>query len=519
MRRAHGCPVSPRGALLAATLLLPAFGCGDGSSSSSPPPVAGAIPVRGTERLWWVQAGEVSYYRFRAYVDGVAVLLDAATCDATQAGPQGSPCVSPLPPLTTGVHTIALTASWGLTGPESAPSQPVTVQMLASTASSAALQPETGYVRVGPSGTQPSSPSAHPAQAGAQTGPRTVANTLATADGLTFDARVVATRLEAPTQLALAPDGRLFVAERTGRVLIVPTAGSAPADMTVAAGDEPADATVAIDARAMLDPAPASPPGLALHPDFSRNHLVYLACVALDRHDQARIQLLRLREAGDTLGEPALLFDEALAAVPSEGPRLAFGPDRLLYIALAQAVEFQPEAPAGAPGGAFLRLRDDGRAADGSAVFSYGVERPVAFAWHPDTRALWAVLADADGRTTLRAVGPGRGFGASNIPSPTPRLDAGSAFAPGGLLFRREGATGAQRSTAWVALPDNESLWRVSPGDATRTEVLLPHALGRIGAIVQGEGGVVFVATRNRDGWGDVAAEDDLIVRLTPRTR
>jgi glucose/arabinose dehydrogenase len=511
--------VSPRRALLAATLLLPALGCGDGSSSSSPPPVAGAIPVRGTEHLFWNQAGEVSSYRFRAYVDGVAALLDAATCDAAQAGPQGSPCVSPLPPLTKGVHRITLTASWGLTGPESARSEPVTVQMLASTASGVSSQPEASYVRVGSSGTEASSRAVLPSEAGAPTGPRTIGDTLATGDGLTFDARVVARGLDAPTQIALAPDGRLLVAERTGRVLIVPAAGSAPADATVAAGEGPADATVALDARAMLDPPPASPPGLALHPDFPRNHLVYLAYVALDRRDEPRLQLVRLREAGGTLGEPALLFDEALAAVPSEGPRLAFGPDRLLYVALAQAVEFQPEASAGPSGGTFLRLRDDGRAADGSAVFSHGVEQPVAFAWHPDTGALWAVLTDADGRTTLRAIGPGRGFGASDTPSPSSHLDAGSAFAPGGLLFRQEGPAGAQRSTAWVALPDNESLWRVTPGDATQTEVLLPHALGRIGAIVQGENGVVFVATRNRDGWGDVAAEDDLIVRLTPRTR
>ena len=40
---------------------------------------------------------------------------------------------------------------------------------------------------------------------------------------------------------------------------------------------------------------------MALHPDFSRNHLVYVAYVALDPTEQARLRLAQLREVGGTL--------------------------------------------------------------------------------------------------------------------------------------------------------------------------------------------------------------------------
>src|ERR671922_1511502 len=42
-----------------------------------------------------------------------------------------------------------------------------------------------------------------------------------TADGVRFTANTVATNLEIPWSMAFAPDGRLFVTERPGRVRIV----------------------------------------------------------------------------------------------------------------------------------------------------------------------------------------------------------------------------------------------------------------------------------------------------------
>jgi glucose/arabinose dehydrogenase len=492
-----------RGAALLAVAIL-ALSCG--GSSPAPPDgtvPAGTIPVRGSERLAWDQAGDVSDLRFLAYVDGQPASLDAAACDAAQAGPQGAPCVSPLPPLSVGVHTIALSAVSRASGLESAQSQPITVQKLAAaTASGGASRPSE--------------------ETTGDAAERVVPDTVATADGLTFDVEVLARGLEATAQLALAPDGRLFVADQAGRVhLLADAAATAAARGATLRGRlDGLDPALALDAQALLDPPPAGPPGLAAHPDFERNQFVYLAYVALDAREQARLELVRLREAGGTLGEPAVLFGQPLAGLPADGPRLAFGPDRHLYITLPDAATSSREAPTGAAGGVILRVDDEGRAPGGAVAFAPGSRQPLALAWHPRTRDLWAVLAHPDGRATLERVGcrgpaPERCAAAAATALP----DAGRVCTPGGFAFYPGSATDATRTTAFITLPDGESLWRVTPGDASPTEALLRHTLGRIGDIVTDERGVLYLGTRNRDRLGNPAAGDDLIVRLTPRAR
>ncbi|HVX03396.1 MAG TPA: PQQ-dependent sugar dehydrogenase, partial [Nitrososphaera sp.] len=74
--------------------------------------------------------------------------------------------------------------------------------------------------------------------------------------------RVVAENLDTPWAIDIAPDGRLFFTERSGAIRIVAANGtllSAPA----------AYINVAQQGEAGLL-------GLALHPDFAHNHLLYI---------------------------------------------------------------------------------------------------------------------------------------------------------------------------------------------------------------------------------------------------
>jgi len=272
-----------------------------------------------------------------------------------------------------------------------------------------------------------------------------------------------------------------------------------------------------VDTGVVLDLAPESAPGLALHPDFESNHFVYVGYVSVGSDGQTHLRIVRMREVDDTLREPVVLFDQRVVAVPGAGLRLAFGPDNHLYVVVPQGVILPTGTSRSAVGGAILRLGDDGRALNRAGMMAFGVDRPYALAWHPGTGAPWAVLADPDGRAALREIGAGDDFGASRAPSTPPDIDVGRAYTPGGLIFLRSRAGGPP--TLLAGLPDNESLWLVSLGETTATEPLLPYVLGRVGSIAQDADGAVFVATRNRDGVGTVAAGDDLIVRLTPRVR
>src|SRR4029450_12069086 len=112
-------------------------------------------------------------------------------------------------------------------------------------------------------------------------------------------------------------------------------------------------------------PPPASPLGVAAHPDFTRNGFVYLSFFAHEQPDRPRLRLIRLRQVGDTLGEPATLFEAPLRASGENsgltGPRMAFGPGRILYLSLPAGIEFDREPAASSPVASMLRLTEDGR--------------------------------------------------------------------------------------------------------------------------------------------------------------
>ena len=90
--------------------------------------------------------------------------------------------------------------------------------------------------------------------------------TLTARDGTAFGVQVIATGLEIPWSLAFAPDGRLFITERPGRVRIFAN-GQLQAEPALVLTD-------------VFTSGESGILGLALHPDFATNHFVYLTYTA-----------------------------------------------------------------------------------------------------------------------------------------------------------------------------------------------------------------------------------------------
>ncbi len=455
--------------------LLVATGC-KGAPSPTPVPIPGATVVRGTERLAWSQAGYVSGLRFRAYVDDTSVFLDSAVCDGST--PQAS-CSSPLPSMTDGTHVITL-ASVLAAGAESERSEPLLVQKVSGGTSSLASLRGAG-VSMGAVGLQA---------------------TVQVAPDLVFAADVVARGIRAPAQVAPTDDGRLLVAEADGSVRVV----------RIDAGDRVVRALDEDHARRMFGAAPALTPGLATHPDFARNSLVYTARLVDDDGRGWRLRVIRLREAGDTLGDPAQIFETPVvgqAQAPSrEGPKLAFGPDGLLYVALPAGFTFDREPAASRPHPSMLRLQDDGGVPDVGPI--EGVRaHPLAFTWDPSTGALWLAFAEA-GVTTLEPATAGREpilRSRVDVESPTDALPLRqpatfrSLPAAQTLVIRDAASLQTHRLT--------QTLLRTA-GAASTVRLTLPVVAGglsdRLGDFVSSPDGSWYVVTSNGDG--------DVIVRL-----
>ncbi len=335
---------------------------------------------------------------------------------------------------------------------------------------------------------------------------------------------VVVRGLDTPWALAFAPDGRIFVTERGGRVRVVQNG----------ALQQAAWATIPVVARSGSESGLL---GLALDPDFARNGFVYIAYTFTGGTGRTMNRLSRFREDGAGRGvEEKVLLDGALGNTNHDGGRVKFGPDGKLWWTMGDAGNDRVAQDAGALNGKILRLEKDGSVpADNpfpsSYVYSYGHRNPQGLAWHPDTRVLYETehgpsgLPPACCHDEVNLIEPGANYGwptvygiARDPRFRDPLLESGATetWAPSGAAFV---TSGPFRGSFVFATLAGRHLHRVVFGADGRTvvvsEKLLNNAYGRLRDVVEGPDGLLYVLTSNRDGRGSPTPDDDRLLRVT----
>lgn len=206
-----------------------------------------------------------------------------------------------------------------------------------------------------------------------------------------------------PTNMALAPDGRLFFTEKeTGKVRIVTPDGRLLrrpfVTLPVIPGAE----------RGLL--------GIAVHPDFEREPWVYLY---LSDPTDGRNRLVRVRAAGDAAaGAPEALLDGLSAdAGYHNGGDLAFGRDGTLFVSLGEAHDPDRAQDPGDIGGKIVRLTDEGTVPASNpfgpddVVWSIGHRNSFGLCVDPDTGELWETENGPDRDDELNLIEPGTNYG------------------------------------------------------------------------------------------------------------
>lgn len=215
------------------------------------------------------------------------------------------------------------------------------------------------------------------------------------------------------TAFAQAPDGRFFIAEQGGRLRVARN-GALRAEpfhqVSVAAGTE----------RGLI--------GVALHPDFSRNGVVYLHYTTPQGGAHNRISFVVANPArgGDvSTGVERVLVDlPLLSSQPiHNGGALHFGIDGKLYAGIGDNNNGAHSQDPSSPLGKLLRLNDDGTippdnpfAASrsdffGRAVWASGLRNPFTFAVQPGTGRIHINDVGHDLWEEINVGAPGANFG------------------------------------------------------------------------------------------------------------
>ena len=343
---------------------------------------------------------------------------------------------------------------------------------------------------------------------------------------LTVD--TIASGLDVPWAIAFAPDERVFVTERVGRIRII--------EHGVLRAEPWATLPVATRGETGLM-------GLALAPDFATSRSLYVVGT-FEKSGSLVNRVIRFTEEDGRGVRPTTILDDIPAAIFHAGAAVAFGPDGMLYVATGDA-----RAPSRAQddrslAGKILRMRPTGDVPDdnptrASLVYARGVRNPQGLTWDAGTRQLFATDHGPSGfpneyfrrdRDELNALSAADNLGwptvagkSSSRRYASPLVEWSSpGIAPSGVAWY-DGPFLPWRGSLFVAALKGEQLRRVTltrdsasarGWTAIGDEPLFVKTFGRLRAVAMGPGGMLYFTTSNRDGRATPRPGDDHLLRL-----
>lgn len=203
-----------------------------------------------------------------------------------------------------------------------------------------------------------------------------------------FTVEVFATGLEGPVALAFAPDGRLFVGERSGRIRIV--------DRGRVLTDSFADIQV-------HDFFESGLLGLAVSPNFANDGYIY-AFATVSPEEQ---EIIRFKDAGG-FGQDWTIVKRSLPTGGAfhNGGGMKFGPDGMLYFSIGDNTHSENAQSFNTLAGKISRIRPDGETPSDNpfttptgapqAIWALGFRNPFRFCFAPDGR-LFSIDVGSDG--------------------------------------------------------------------------------------------------------------------------
>jgi glucose/arabinose dehydrogenase len=344
--------------------------------------------------------------------------------------------------------------------------------------------------------------------------------------GARFKIEKVVGGLEVPWSIVWAPDGRMIVAERPGRVRVVENGTLRPQPLYVVPDVEESGESGLMS--------------VALHPQFSSNRFLYLS-YAYTSSDGVRVRVVRFREAPEGLADRKVIIEDIPAAKFHAGCRIRFGPDGKLYVTTGDATRRELAQKLDSLAGKTLRLNDDGTVPQDNPfagqqnarpeIWSIGHRNAQGMDWQPGSNLMFQTehgpsgFDGPGGGDEVNIVEKGKNYGwpivhhnQSRAGLESPLLEYTPACAPASGAFYRGSALPNFKGNYFLGCLRGEMLNRVAlDGRRVQSQEGIVKDYGRIRDVAEGPDGFLYFSTSNRDGRGTPTSDDDRILRIVPQ--
>jgi glucose/arabinose dehydrogenase len=319
---------------------------------------------------------------------------------------------------------------------------------------------------------------------------------------------VVADKLQVPWSIDIAGDGRMVFTERTGKISVIDANGKLLENPLANIRVE------SVEEAGLL--------GVALHPNFTRNHILYIYhTYSID--GKLYNKVLLLVEKDNRVTEARVILDGIPGAAFHNGGRLKFGPyDGKLYVSTGDAQNPEQAQDIKSLAGKILRINPDGSIPTdnpfpNSPIFSFGHRNIQGLAWHPVTKELYAIEHGPTGNDEINIIKPGHNYG---WPVEACKGDGkfdpaiicfNPAIAPAGATFAGSDRLGYKNDLIISTLKGSH-LRLVDFETKAQNNILVGY--GRLRDVIEAPDGSLYVLTSNKDGRGIPSPDDDKILKI-----
>ena len=318
---------------------------------------------------------------------------------------------------------------------------------------------------------------------------------------------ILAENLDKPRAIAVSND-RIFVTEKDGMIKVIQNNTLLESPLATLRGADVFDGGLL---------------GIALHPNFSTNHYMYVF-LTYEENDNLWNKILRITESENKLQNAEIILDKIPGSSFTNGGFMKFGPDKKLYVGTG-TVSDASHLPQDLDSlsGKILRLNDDGTIPDdnpfsNSPVYSLGHRNPQGMTWDDDGNLFVAEFGpEKNDEINLIQAGKNYGWPEEQCSGDKDFEDAilcyDPSIEPGGILFY-SGDSIDFESPFILASMRAANLYQVDFEEGLSSQKSILSGIGRVRDVVQGPDGSLYVITSNTDGKGFPDSMDDKLLRI-----